>query len=335
MSFSALRALLPALPADGELAGAWPKIGRGGNSFSDDLSLGGRQRLGVRLRITDREGGGYCIDLRDCDDALPDRRFALSAPRALTACLLAIGDATGHSPHLGWASRIELLTDPHTWIGGEDSTDFAAIAHGMARTYDTLLGALGNAGAGKVGAGSCSLGAIVELREPGAESSAEAVLTEVLPGGEGGQPTRAGRSAYAGPILPNCWDQPATIEGVTIEGELRQGSGGHGKQMGGCGVIRRYRIERPLVARVAFDRVDNPPHGVERAGPPLGTVVTLQGPGDTSPQTVLPWTDLPLGPGACLTVQTCGGAGWGFPGYGEIEWDPSEWFGSQSKKPPQ
>ena len=91
------------------------------------------------------------------------------------------------------------------------------------------------------------------------------------------------------------------------------------------------RRERPLLARLAFDRTTNPPHGVDRAGPPEGTEATLKRPTDAEARPVQPWAELPLPAGSVLEVRTCGGAGWGFPGYGDIEWDPGDWFGSKPK----
>ena len=327
MSFAALRDRLPVLPdrADDDAA-PWPRVGRGGTSFSDDFVLADGERLGVRARITDRDGGGYVIDLRDSDAAVGGR-FGLGVERATTASLLAIADALGRMAHAGWIERIELLTLPGTWIGGSEPDDLAAVALGMGRTYDAVLGALANAWPGRVGAGSCSVGAIVELRD-----GDDVVLTEVLPGGEGGHPDRPGATAWPGPILPTRWPETPTVAGVAVESEVRAGSGGTGKRGGGDGVTRRYAVERPLRARLAFDRVSNPPHGIDRAGPPLGTEVLLHLFDQDEPRVVVPWTTVDLPVGARLVVHTCGGAGWGFPGYGEIEWDPSEWFGSKAKK---
>lgn len=332
MSFQSLRDRLPMLPHGAPSSTAWPRLGRGGASFSDDIARPGGGRLGVRVRITDREAGGYCIDLRDSDEHDASGRFGLSRARALTSCTLAIAHALGEPPSIDAAGRIELLTDSSTWVGIDDDRgcDQAAIAIGMARTFDAVLGALANAWPGRVGAGSCSLGAVVELYAGDA-----LVLTEVLPGGEGGRPDRPANSAWAGPILASTWPTPPTLAGITIEGSGREGSGGDGKRRGGDGIVRRYVVQpaapQPLVARVAFDRVLNPPHGIDRAGPPLGTEVWLRSPGTERPRAVEPWAAVELPAGASLEVLTCGGAGWGFPGYGDIEWDPSEWFGGKPK----
>jgi N-methylhydantoinase B/oxoprolinase/acetone carboxylase alpha subunit len=327
MSFSALRDCLPMLPVGVDRASVWPRVGRGGASFSDDLTRPGGERLGVRARLTDRDGGGYCIDLRDSDELDPTGRFGLACERTLTACLLALGHALGEPPSRAWSDRVELLTDSGTWVDTDDrGCDPAAVAFGMARTFDAVLGALANAWPGRVGAGSCSLGVVVELR-----AGETVLLTEVLPGGEGGRPDRPGASAWAGPILPSTWNDPPTLDGVNLEGALREGSGGGGKRSGGDGVIRRYLVHRPLLAQLAFDRVHNPPHGIDRAGPPAGTEVWLHLPGIERPRAVAPWTTVELPTGSRLEILTCGGAGWGFPGYGDIEWDPSEWFGGKPR----
>src|SRR5690606_6865712 len=208
------------------------------------------------------------------------------------ASLLALGHALGEAPGLAWSERVQLLTDPNTWVGSDEADrDPAAIAFGMARTFDAVLGALANAWPGRVGAGSCSLGAIVELRarDQHGGSDGELLLTEVLPGGEGGRPDRPGASAWAGPVLASTFDRMIAIEGLTLEGTLRESSGGMGKQPGGDGVVRRYLVQRPLIAQLAFDRVRNPPHGIDRAGPPAGTEVWLHEPGAERPRAVPPW----------------------------------------------
>ncbi|MCH9680811.1 MAG: hydantoinase B/oxoprolinase family protein [Deltaproteobacteria bacterium] len=326
MDFRALRDRLPSLePA--EPTSPWPRVGRGGVSFSDDL-LCPEGRIGVRVRITDDGNGGYCIDLRDSDPPDQAHRFGLSEARATTACVLALGSALGEQPGAGWSKRLSLLTDPRTFIGTNDEgCDPAAIAFAMARTIDAVLGALANAWPGRVGAGSCTVGAVVELLD-----GDDVVLTEALPGGEGGQPNHPGSAAWAGPVIASPWPHPPAVDGIIIEGGIREGSGGVGKHAGGDGVERTYVAERPLQARVAFDRVSNPPHGIDRAGPPLGSEVVVQGRGDDRASAVVPWAPLSLGAGDRLIVRTCGGAGWGFPGYGDIEWDPSEWFGSKPKQ---
>jgi len=328
MSFEALLPLLPVLPAGDAPPSPWPKIGKGGASFSDDLMLRGGERLGVRVRVTDREEGGYLVDLRDSDPPDPTGRYALSESQARVACLIGIGHALGQAPTVAWASEIELLTSTDTWIGGDaHEAGPAATAFGMARTADAMLGALANAWPDRVGAGSCSVGAVIEL----SNAADEVLLTEVLSGGEGGRPDEPGRDAWPGLVLPSPWVSGPNVEDLQVEGELRDGSGGGGKHPGGRGIIRRYRSDHPLVIRVAFDRTVNPPHGIDRAGPPEGTVVCVHAPAIDQRQPVEPWSRVELPAGAILEVHTCGGAGWGFPGYGDIEWDPSQLDGKPTE----
>lgn len=312
MVFGALRAWLPAVPATaGNLATV--AVGRGGCSFSDDLVLpAGAGRIAVRARITDRDGGGWIVDLRDSDPPRGTPAFALGVESATTATAIAFGAALGHDAPVP-TSSLDLLVDDETWIGAKDADDPAVVAFGMARVFDAVSGALANAWPGRVGAGACSLGAVVSI-----DSEGEGVL-EVLPGGEGATPDRAGRDAWSGPIVATrtCEAPPTWL---AIEHALREGSGGVGARKGGEGVRRTYRVAREAVARVAIDRLDNPPHGIDRAGPPTGARLSLRLAGGGA-VAVRPWARVELPRGSTLVVETCGGAGHGFPGWGDIEWD--------------
>jgi N-methylhydantoinase B/oxoprolinase/acetone carboxylase alpha subunit len=310
--FEPVRAWLPAVPAPSGSSVHVP-VGRGGCSFSDDLVRpAGGGRIAVRVRITDRDdGSGWVIDLRDSDPPEGSPAFSLSEASAVTAVAIAFGAALGEPGPIA-TSRLSLEIDPSTWVGGEDAEDPAVVAFGLARVQDAVSGALANAWPGRVGAGSCSLGAIVAI-----ESEGEHVL-EVLPGGEGATPKGPGRDAWSGPILSTrlCDAPPPWL---AIDHALRSGSGGVGARRGGEGIRRAYRVSRDAVARVAIDRLDNPPHGIDRAGPPIGARLSLQRPG-AGTSAVRPWATTELPRGSTLVVETCGGAGHGFPGWGDIDW---------------
>lgn len=314
MSFEAVRAWLPSwAKAEGEQAAEVPSVGAGGCSFSDDLSLPptGR-RLSVRVRVTDRERGGFTLDFRDSGAPAGPPTFALGEASTSIAAALAFGRALGYAGPIS-AARLSILTDPDTWIGGEDAPDPAVLAFGMSRVFDAVSGALANAWPGRVGAGSCSLGAIVVLQSEGE------LVVEVLPGGEGATPTRDGETAWSGPILATHLTDPAP-PWLSITRARREGSGGVGARRGGDGLRVGYRVTRPAVAHVAIDRIDNPPHGIDRAGPPVGARLRLQHGGEAL--AVRPWAPSQLRAGSTLVVETSGGAGHGFPGWGDIDWDP-------------
>ena len=286
-------------------------VGRGGCSFSDDLGLFGGDRLGVRVRVTDADPG-WVIDFRDSAPPKGTPSFGLTDGQARTATAIAFGYALGLEGPLD-ENRFELLTDPETWIGGPAAPEPAAIAFGMARVFDAIVGALANAWPGTVGAGSCSLGAIVGI------GRATTSLVEVVAGGGGATPRQTGTDAWPGPILPTLAIDPPP-SWLTIRRSTRSGSGGVGARAGGAGVVARFEVREPAEAFVAIDRIDNPPHGVDRAGPGLGARmrVELLGGGALA---VRPWVRFELPAHATLVIETSGGAGHGFPGYGDIEWD--------------
>ncbi len=309
MVLSSIADLLPRPHATG-IDVPFRAVGRGGCSFSDDLGLFGGDRLGVRVRITDAEPR-WLVDFRDCATPRGTPTFGLTEAHARTATAIAFGHALDLDGPVA-ESRVELLTDAETWIGGAAAPDPAAIAFGMARVFDAVVGALANAWPGTVGAGSCSLGAIVGL---GPTPS----LVEVVAGGGGATPRQPGTDRWPGPILPTTSiDDPPRW--LTIRRATRTDSGGVGARRGGAGVVVQLQVREPVPAFVAIDRIDNPPHGVDRAGPGLGARlrVELLGGGALA---VRPWTRFELPAHATLVVETCGGAGHGFPGYGDIEWD--------------
>lgn len=309
MSLSSVADHLPR-PGSG-LDAVFRTVGRGGCSFSDDLGLFGGDRLGVRVRITDADDK-WVVDFRDCAAPKGTPVFGLTADHARTAAALAFGYALGLDGAVA-EDRLEVLTDADTWVGGDASPDPAAVAFGMSRTFDAVVGALANAWPGTVGAGSCSLGAIVGIGRH------EPSLIEVLAGGGGATPKAPGIDGWTGPILPALTiDEPPAW--LRIRHGPRSDSGGVGARAGGTGVVAKYEVREPAEAFVAIDRLDNPPHGVDRAGPGLGArvrVELLSG----GALAVRPWARFELPAHATLVVETCGGAGHGFPGYGEIEWD--------------
>ncbi len=315
-----LRARLPELRDDTTAPDiALPGVGLA--PFSDDLELPGKGRLAIRLVVRDDAPGTYVLDFRDSDRPRgPDAaRFVVSPERVRTACTLAIAHALDTPATRALAARLSIACAPDSFVGGApESSDPVGAAFTMARVWDTVQGALAHAWPRRVGAGSCSLGAIVTLHD------GELTWIEVLPGGEGARPDRPGASAWPGPIVP-----PRTLtdgegpEGLVLSTARRDDSGGGGARRGGDGLVRTYRCTRPLRIEVAIDRRTNPPHGIDRAGPPLGSEVFVERPGEPR-RPVTPWRPFTLQPDETLVVATCGGAGHGFPGWG-VDWDPEAW----------
>jgi 5-oxoprolinase (ATP-hydrolysing) len=257
------------------------------------------------------------VDFSDAAPAAPESEaFALTPGLVKTAVAIAFGHAAKRPDDAAdLLGVIEVICPDTTWVGAAHPGDNpAAVAMAMARVFDVVMGALGNVWPRRVGAGSCSLGAIVEL------SAGSEVFTEVLPGGEGATPDRPGRHAWSGPILETR--TPVSLPGwLSVQQLPRKSSGGVGARNGGDGIVRRYQLSETVAATVAIDRVHNPPHGIDRAGPPEGSEMYVEGP-DHAVRAVPRWEPFEIPAGHTLVVATCGGAGHGFPGYGEIEWRP-------------
>ncbi len=291
-------------------AGALPSprpIGRVA-AFSDDVVRG--RRHAVRAVLGDTPSG-WSVDLRDSSDADVDAP-AVDRDDALAAAALAFGDALGLArPDARLTERLTLLLEPRSWVGGSRPAPAIARAFGVARVYDAVLGALAHAWPDCARAGSCSLGAIVVAQLD------HDWLLDVVPGGRGAD-VRGDGGPWPGPVLA-----PGTLQacdGVVVTTAMREASGGGGARRGGDGTLARYHFVRAGRLEVAIDRVSNPPHGLDRAGPPEPAQLRLLLP-DHEPRALAPWRAHEIPAGATVEVATAGGAGHGFPGWGiDFEW---------------
>ena len=313
-----------------------PKLGPLGSSFSDDLVLApaagdpspgtlrqptafgddipqGR-RIAVRVRLTSSPAGLLVFDYADSDppgDGMP--RLGITATQVERATRAAVNAMLGIAADSRRSLELFVTeTDPGTWVGAEAAAkDEAVVAFGMARVFDAAMGAMANAWPSKVGAGSCTVGAIVRL------TAGDESVEETLEGGEGATPTRAGQDQWASPLRAASRGSATWLEATEV---VREGSGGVGARIGGCGIERRYTVTREVEAFVAIDRITNPPHGIDRAGPPKPAELWLDS-GDGSSRRLAAWTKHTLAARDTLVVRTAGGAGHGFPGWG-VDWDP-------------
>jgi hypothetical protein len=128
-------AILAGLPDAATVVDAPPRrVGRGGVSFSDDLSLFGGDRLAVRVRITDADtDGAWVVDLRDSDVPTGMPAFALSTARTRVAVALAFGHALGGQGPVDVA-RLQLLVEPGAWSGCTTRSSARSPTHGPARS---------------------------------------------------------------------------------------------------------------------------------------------------------------------------------------------------------
>jgi len=288
-----------------------PKTMRQPTAFGDDIPRG--RRVAVRVRLTSNPDGKLVFDYGDSDPLTKGQpQLALSFADVDRATLAAVNTVLGVAgDDRGAIERFEVECDPDSWVGADASAeDDATVAFGMARVFDAALGAMANAWPSKVGAGSCSLGAIVRL------TCGDEVAVETLEGGEGATPSREGADRWSGPVR-----EPKRAEADWFEASesVRTGSGGLGARNGGAGIERRYTVSQEAIAFVAIDRLTNPPHGIDRAGPPKPAELWVES--TAGARRIAAWTEHPLSAGETLVVRTAGGAGHGFPGWG-VDWDP-------------
>lgn len=321
MAFDALTAHLPrrsGLPCGEEPLASLPAARLG--SFADDIAIGLERRLCVRA-VVKGSRDRLSIDFRDSDPLTTADGFGLSGEDLELVAVLAVCHALGVPADRRWLERLDVLSSPHCWVGGANASGPGRRAFGLARSFDAVLGALAYSWPSRVGAGSNTVGAVVELRQ------GEDIVCEAIPGGEGATPGRRGRSSWTSPIL-GAVTTAGFFPWLSLTQRGRAGSGGGGARVGGDGVERRYTVTRDAEAVFGFDRARNPPHGIDRAGPPKPSRVFIERPGQ-DPEPVTPWIPISVPAGASVRVETAGGAGHGFGGYGDIEFDPGDWFGSK------
>ena len=319
MPFQALGPLLPTLaglPHGDDPLPSLPSARLA--SFGDDIvTPTGRLSVRAVVRGTPER---LSVDFSDSDP--PRDGFGLTLDDARLACILALSTALDVQPDRRWLERLQVQTLAGSWVGDATPDDPARRAMGLARAFDAVLGALAGSWPSRVASGSTTVGAMVELR------CGDAVLCEAIAGGEGATPSRDGRAGWSSPVLAPV-SAPGFTPWLAVTERTRSRSGGGGARRGGDGVQRQYQVAQDVVATVALDRIRNPPHGIDRAGPPLPAYAELVEP-DGTRVAVQPWVATPMSAGSTLDIATAGGAGHGFGGYGEIEFDPSDWFGSSS-----
>jgi N-methylhydantoinase B/oxoprolinase/acetone carboxylase alpha subunit len=299
-----------AVLVESEACASVPALGRS-VACSDDLWIAGA-RLLVRAFLRP-QAHGLAVDLRDSSPAR-DGLGCIDADDVRTAVTFALADALEVPATRALAQSIAIETDDASWVGAARATDDAAARlFAMARVYDAVSGALALAWPERARAVGCSLGAIVMTHGDDAEHAI------VVPGGRGASTTESGTHAWPGPLLPaGVVVGPAS---AALDLAARPGCGGGGARVGGDGCVATLHVSAPLRLKVAIDRLGNPPHGLDRAGPPDPAALVRRN-ADGEPLVLRPWTWTVVQPGERVEIHTAGGAGHGFGGYGiDVSWE--------------
>jgi N-methylhydantoinase B len=143
------------------------------------------------------------------------------------------------------------------------------------------------------------------------------MLYEVHGGGEGARHDRNGSPAVR-VHLTNTSNTPAEMieanYAIRIERQaIRRGAGGRGQHNGGDGVVRSYRVlSASMWLTTCVERCIMPPYGLQGGEPGLPFRITLERDGTV---TVLSGkSNLLLQQGDLVTMESCGGGGYGAPG---------------------
>jgi N-methylhydantoinase B len=143
------------------------------------------------------------------------------------------------------------------------------------------------------------------------------MLYEVHAGGEGARHDRPGSPATR-VHLTNTANTPAemieAMYALRVERQMiRRGSGGSGAHRGGDGIVRSYRVlAKEMLLTTCCERMVVPPYGMKGGAEGAPFAITLQRDGATG--TLAGKGNHVLRQGDLVTIETCGGGGFGLAG---------------------
>jgi N-methylhydantoinase B len=251
-----------------------------GEDFLDDDGHGGPPAA-VRVTVT-LSNGRACFDFSETDDAVPGplntTRFIAAAGAYYAAKALAGPDI---QPNGGLYRQLDIITRPGSLL---DPPTHLPVVGGNHETAQRIADAIFRA--------------------------FEGVLPERL---TAGGPTTSGLLLFAGRDHRNRWTTLYEVHGGGEGGRAeRDGmSGGQGRHCGGEGLIRTYRCEGDNISLTTmFERRIIPPYGIAGGEPGAPFRVTLER-ADGSHKKLTGKTNVTLQRGDRVTLESCGGGGWG------------------------
>ena len=283
-----------------------------GEDFLDDGGPdGGPARIHVRITI---DGDEAEFDLSGCCDRVAN--FCNCTPFiARSAIIYAARLLSGRDmqQNAGALRPLRIVTRPGSIVEPGWNAAVAAGNHETSmRVVDAVIRAMEHVVPERLVAGGPTTSGLLAFAEPFEEGWR--LLYEVHGGGEGARADRAGCPATR-VHMTNTANTPAEMleanYALRVERQaIRRGSGGDGRQRGGDGVIRAYRVLAPrMLLTTCVERMRVPPYGMHGGAPGLPYRVTLERDGVVS---ALPGkANLELFEGDLVTLESCGGGGWG------------------------
>jgi N-methylhydantoinase B len=286
-----------------------------GEDFVDDGGPGGTPaRVHVRITIT---GDEAIFDLSGSADRVTT--FCNTTPFiARSAIIYAARILSGRDmqQNAGALRPLTIITRPGSMMEPGWNAAVAAGNHETsARIVDAVFRAMENVIPERLAAGGPTTSGLLNFCEPMPDGTWR-MLYEVHGGGEGARHDRNGCDATR-VHLTNTGNTPAEMiessYALTVERQsIRRNSGGKGAYKGGDGIIRTYRVRAPrMLLTTCVDRRLVPPYGLQGGEPGLPFRITLLRNGEA---TDIPGkANLELLEGDIITIEGCGGGGYGRP----------------------
>jgi N-methylhydantoinase B len=212
-------------------------------------------------------------------------------------------------PNAGAYRACTVTAPPATLVNAQSPAPVAAgNVETSQRIVDVLLGAFAQALPDRVPAASQGTMNNLLLGSPAY------AYYETIAGGEGATPTRPGMSGvHTG--MTNTRNTPAEAMELAYplrvwRAELRQGSGGSGRNPGGDGVVREIEVLTPATLTLQTERRAVGPWGLQGGGDGApGRNILVRG--GTAEETLPSKGTWELAAGDRIRVETPGGGGWG------------------------
>lgn len=288
-----------------------------GEDYLDDDGCG-TERIAIRVRVT-IAGSEAEFDFSASDDAArgPVNTTPFITAASVFYCMKALL-GPDIQPSGGCYRPMTIIARPGSVLNpGSDKPVVGGNHETSQRVADAVFRALDPVLPGRASAGGPTTSGLV-LFAGRRRDGMWTTLYEVHGGGEGARVERDGMPAIR-VHMSNVMNTPAeVIEAeypIRVERQsLRRGSGGRGRHRGGDGLQRAYRMTAPDISVTSmFERRLVPPYGLNggEAGAPFRvTVGTADG-----RQFELPGkANIRLDAGDLVTVESCGGGGYGAPG---------------------
>ena len=306
---------------DGSEAAMRAMIGRmpdGAYAFEDWLDDDGLTETPIRIHAEIRiAGDSMTVDLSGSGpQALgPVNATLASSSSAVSYAVMACADQPIPA-NAGCYRPLTVVAREGTIVHARVPAPVAnrvAVTHRLATT---LLGALHQAVPDRIPAAYYGASYVCSFQTIAADGE-RGVLVEIEVGGGGGHPEQDGLNAYSSGMHNNASIPIEMIESelpltITAYGILA-GTGGSGRQRGGMGLVREWRVDCPEAVFTAnLERFKHAPYGLSGGQPgSLGHLLLLRdGNSQALPSKI---GNLRLRQGDVIRLETSGGGGFGDP----------------------